>query len=152
MRITEISGLITFALAGVLIGIGGYSFIYARGYSYLSNDPKACINCHIMQSNYDSWSKSGHQHVAKCNDCHLPHESFYEKYYSKARNGFAHGWAFTSQNFPDPIRIKAHNREITQKSCLNCHQPMVQAMNIVEHNNSSPKDCLHCHRSVGHGK
>jgi hypothetical protein len=25
-----------------------YTFVYAKGYSYLTNDPGACANCHIM--------------------------------------------------------------------------------------------------------
>jgi len=37
-------------LIGVVIGVGGYTFIYAKGYSYLTNDPAACANCHVMQS------------------------------------------------------------------------------------------------------
>ncbi|HND85948.1 MAG TPA: NapC/NirT family cytochrome c, partial [Pseudobdellovibrionaceae bacterium] len=57
----------------MLVGLGIYVFIYAKGYSYMSDDPQACINCHIMRENLDTWSKSTHHHVAKCNDCHLPH-------------------------------------------------------------------------------
>src|SRR5215831_8076912 len=29
-------------LAGVAIGLGSYNFLYAKGYSYLLNDPSAC--------------------------------------------------------------------------------------------------------------
>jgi cytochrome c nitrite reductase small subunit len=36
-------------LIGALAGIGGYTFYYAKGLSYLSNDPRACVNCHIMR-------------------------------------------------------------------------------------------------------
>jgi len=39
-------------LFGLATGIGGYTFIYARGGSYLTNNPKACANCHIMQDHY----------------------------------------------------------------------------------------------------
>jgi len=35
---------------GVLLGIGLVTFVYAEGASYLSTDPAACANCHIMQS------------------------------------------------------------------------------------------------------
>ena len=34
---------------GLLLAVGGYTFIYARGASYLMNDPAACANCHVMQ-------------------------------------------------------------------------------------------------------
>jgi cytochrome c nitrite reductase small subunit len=39
-----------FALSlGLAAGLGAFTFVYARGYSYLSNDPSACANCHIMR-------------------------------------------------------------------------------------------------------
>lgn len=28
-------------------GIGGYTFVYAKGGSDLTNDPAACANCHV---------------------------------------------------------------------------------------------------------
>ncbi|HET8748893.1 MAG TPA: hypothetical protein VFM98_25090, partial [Ramlibacter sp.] len=37
-------------LAGVVLGIGGYAFVYAQGHSYLSAEPRVCANCHIMQA------------------------------------------------------------------------------------------------------
>jgi len=37
-------------LAGLVIGLGSYTFIYAKGDSYLTNNPVACTNCHVMQS------------------------------------------------------------------------------------------------------
>ena len=75
---------ITFGLA---VGIGVYTFVYAKGYSYMSNNPGNCANCHIMQEQYDGWQKSSHHTVATCNDCHTPHDTI-GKYYTKASNGF----------------------------------------------------------------
>jgi cytochrome c nitrite reductase small subunit len=40
---------------GVAAGMAAYTFIYAKGYSYLTNDPVACTNCHVMQAQYDAW-------------------------------------------------------------------------------------------------
>jgi cytochrome c nitrite reductase small subunit len=37
------------ALAGLFLGLGAYTFLYAKGYSYLTNNPAACANCHVMQ-------------------------------------------------------------------------------------------------------
>ena len=58
---------------GLAAGIGGYTFIYAKGGSYLVDDPAACANCHVMQEQYDGWLQSSHRAVAGCNDCHTPH-------------------------------------------------------------------------------
>lgn len=41
----------------------------AVGYAYLSDDPKACVSCHIMRPQYHG----SHKAFAICNDCHLPH-------------------------------------------------------------------------------
>jgi cytochrome c nitrite reductase small subunit len=56
---------------GVAAGIGTYTFRYAEGLSYFETDPRACVNCHIMQSEYDAWQTSSHHAVAVCVDCHL---------------------------------------------------------------------------------
>jgi len=135
------------ALVGVLIGVGGYTFYYAEGLSYMSSDPKACVNCHIMRSQYDSWQKSSHHTSATCAGCHLP-DGFPEKYIAKARNGWNHSSAFTLQNFPEPILITAPNAEILQANCLRCHDALVHDLSAA----SGPPRCVSCHVSVGHGE
>ena len=60
--------------AGLIFGAGTYTFHYAEGTSYLSNDPAACANCHVMNDYYAGWQKASHHHVATCNDCHVPHD------------------------------------------------------------------------------
>jgi cytochrome c nitrite reductase small subunit len=40
--------LVAASLAGAVIALGTYTFVYAKGHSYLTNDPGACANCHIM--------------------------------------------------------------------------------------------------------
>ena len=72
MRGSLAVSIIVAVLAGLVIGLGGYTFLYAKGYSYLTNDPQACTNCHVMQAQYDAWVKSSHHSVAVCNDCHTP--------------------------------------------------------------------------------
>ena len=60
-------------LLGIPAGIGAFTFVYAKGFSYLSPAPRACVNCHVMNPQYDGWLKSGHRHTATCVECHLPH-------------------------------------------------------------------------------
>jgi cytochrome c nitrite reductase small subunit len=139
--------LIFFVFLGVFAGMGVYTFHYAKGTSYLSNDPKTCINCHVMQEHYDSWVKSSHHAAATCNDCHIPHE-FPFKYMAKMRNGWNHSKAFTLQNFPDPIRITKKNLRDLQQNCLHCHQTLVSE--IAGHGSAGAQRCTECHRSVGH--
>ena len=35
-------------LLGIPVGVGAFTFVYAKGFSYLSPDPRACVNCHVM--------------------------------------------------------------------------------------------------------
>ena len=145
------SAIVLAVLLGLLAGIGGFTFLYAEGFSYMSDDPKVCVNCHIMQPQYDSWQKASHHTVATCVDCHLPH-GFIRKYLSKAENGYHHSRAFTFQDFHEPIMIKAKASRILQENCLQCHGALVhQQIGRVE-DRSDEVRCVHCHSSVGHGE
>ncbi|HNY28632.1 MAG TPA: cytochrome c nitrite reductase small subunit [Candidatus Sumerlaeota bacterium] len=134
--------------AGVLAGVGAFTFGYANGLSYLRRDPEGCANCHVMQDYYDTWLKSSHHAVAVCVDCHLPHD-LAGKYVVKADNGFFHSKAFTLNNFHEPIQIKPRNRRIAQKNCLVCHKDIVQEM-LPESPQGEAPTCVHCHTDVGH--
>jgi len=52
-----------------VLGLGTYTFTYARGWAYLTDDAGACANCHVMHEQYDGWIKSSHRSLAVCNDC-----------------------------------------------------------------------------------
>jgi cytochrome c nitrite reductase small subunit len=132
---------------GVLLGVGGYTFIYARGASYLTDDPTACVNCHVMRDQYSGWITSSHRSVAVCNDCHAPHD-FFGKYTTKALNGFWHSFYFTTGGFTDPIRITGRNLRVTEGTCRECHQDLVRSM--APSRDGSSISCTSCHRDVGH--
>ena len=131
---------------GLTVGLGLATFDYAEGTSYLSTDPAACANCHIMQNQYDSWQKASHHTVATCVDCHLP-AGFVGKYVAKAENGWNHSKAFTLQDFSEPIRLTPKNDAILQANCLRCHSDLVHAQLAP-----GTPDCVRCHADVGHGE
>lgn len=141
------SWVIVSCLVGVAIGVGVFTFGYAKGHSYLSNDPGACANCHVMQEHYDGWVNGSHQAVAGCNDCHTP-PSVVEKYIVKAENGFWHSLKFTTGDFHEPIQIRAKNHEVVEAACRGCHKEIVQA--IDPHQGVDDMSCVRCHDSVGH--
>ena len=134
---------------GVLAGVGGFTFYYAKGLSYMSNDPRACMNCHVMNEYYDSWQRGSHHEAASCNDCHVPHEIVL-KYLVKAKNGWNHSKAFTLQNYPDPIRITKANLKDLQHNCIECHQGMVGDIAAHRDVGRGEARCTECHRSAGH--
>lgn len=135
---------------GIPVGIGGFAFVYGKGYAYLTNDAKACASCHIMNDQYNRWRMGDHHAFAQCNDCHAP-KDIAGKLWTKATNGFWHSVAFTSGRFTDPIQIKAHNKRIAENSCKNCHSSMIEISHFPG-SSLGPTSCLHCHANVGHGK
>jgi len=72
---------------GIFAGLALYTFRVSNASSYISDDPKACINCHVMNPQYITWFHSSHREVANCNDCHVPQDNFASKYYFKAKDG-----------------------------------------------------------------
>lgn len=143
--------LLLSVLAGVLLGIGLFTFHFAQGLSYFSNDPNACANCHVMRDQLESWRKSSHRARAVCNDCHTPH-SLLPKWITKADNGWHHSVRFTLGNFGDPIRIRTVNAEKLQENCLRCHLEIVSGITgLPAHANTGGIHCVRCHAGVGHG-
>ncbi|HEX2908504.1 MAG TPA: cytochrome c nitrite reductase small subunit, partial [Phototrophicaceae bacterium] len=134
-------------IAGVLFGLGVFTFTYAKGFSYLSDDPAACTNCHVMREQFNAWGHSSHKAVAVCNDCHMPH-NFVGKWMTKAINGWNHGLAFTTQNFPATIHIRDYNAQIVQGNCIGCHQTLIGE--VYGYHADQSRLCVECHGNVGH--
>ena len=132
------------AAAGLALGIGAYAFWYAKGYSYMGNDPATCANCHAMSAHYAGWQAAPHHHVATCNDCHTP-AAFLSKYWIKATNGWHHSMAFTLGGYPDVIRARPESAAIVEANCRRCHSDLVDS--IVP---GGDLTCVRCHASVGH--
>jgi cytochrome c nitrite reductase small subunit len=134
---------------GAIIGLGTFTFSYGEGGSYLSNDPKACVNCHIMREPYDAWQKASHHAFATCNDCHVPHDPL-GKYLAKGEHGFWHSKGFTLQDFHEPIRIKARSARHVQENCIRCHEGVIRE--IAGHGSAGDpsNNCVRCHATVGH--
>ena len=144
---TNVAVIVLGVLLGAAFGLAVYTFVYARGHSYLSNDPRSCTNCHVMQEYYAAWLKSSHRSVANCNDCHTPHRLI-GNYATKATNGFFHSLAFATGNFPDVIQIETRNRNVTEGACRTCHREITLA--IVQPHGTGDVSCVRCHFNVGH--
>ena len=142
--------VIAAVLVGIVGGIGAYTFVYARGYSYLTNDPQACANCHIMRDHYAAWTRGSHRSVAVCNDCHTP-PGLIPKYVTKARNGFWHSFYFTTGRYPDPLRITPRNHDVTELTCRTCHAELTASIDAAHAGaDDGSLTCTRCHNDVGH--
>ncbi len=157
----SVGRLVVALLGGALVGLGAFTFQYAEGLSYLSNDPAACANCHVMNDVFDSWRKGPHHANATCNDCHVP-PRFFAKYLAKGLNGYHHSTGFTFQSstpdepgarrvFVEPIRIKPANSQILQDNCLRCHGDLVHEVVRGSTWADDAIRCVQCHHAVGHG-
>jgi len=152
MELMKESGALTPHLAGVtvgiLIGLGVYTFGYANGASYLTADPAACTNCHVMRPQFEGWLKASHRAAAVCDDCHSP-PNVVQKYLNKAVNGFNHSLAFTTGRYPDDILITERNHRVANAACMKCHLEITTPILAPRHDASETR-CTSCHRDVGH--
>lgn len=137
-----------------------YTVYASNMLSYLSSDPKACINCHTMNSAYATWQRSSHRNVAKCVDCHLPAGDVVAKYKSKAIDGWNHSVAFTLNTYENNIQISDDGASRVQANCIRCHTSESATLKLNADKYHSGKDgsletgrkCWECHKYVPHGK
>lgn len=147
-RRARITGAGLGAVLGIAFGIGSYTFVYAKGASYLGDDPAACANCHVMKETFASWERSSHHAVAVCNDCHTP-PGLFAKYAEKAKAGFFDSVAFTSGRYADPIEMSAKSARLTERACRKCHAAFLASVDRL-HGERDEISCIECHRSAGH--
>ncbi|HEY3296831.1 MAG TPA: cytochrome c nitrite reductase small subunit [bacterium] len=144
MKASTLLTVLPLAALGIVLGISAYTFYFARGYSYLSNNPDACVNCHVMKDKFDAWQVSPHR-FALCNDCHVPH-NLIGKYATKMEHGIRHSYVFTFGN-PQVIRLKKSGEAIVEGNCIRCHETMVSK---IFHGFKGDRRCFDCHRGMGH--
>ncbi len=146
----------TFLLA-VVIGMGLFIAKEAEVTSYLSDNPQACVNCHVMTPVYNSWLHSSHREQASCNDCHVPHNNIFNQYYFKAKDGLYHASIFTLRAEPEVIFMREESQEVVQQNCIRCHVQQVTQTKydgwIDQHaENRTERQCWSCHKEVPHGR
>jgi cytochrome c nitrite reductase small subunit len=144
-------------VSGILIGLMALAFHLSKAGSYLSDDPKTCMNCHIMAPQYATWNHSAHREVTNCNDCHVPHNNVFNKYFFKAKDGMRHATIFTLRREPQVIFIKEAGKKVVQMNCIRCHEnvvtnPKLVAMTGSYSHEKTKRTCGECHRETPHGR
>jgi cytochrome c nitrite reductase small subunit len=143
-------------LLGIFFGLGILVLYLSKAGSYLSDDPKACVNCHVMNPQYANWAHDAHSRVTTCNDCHVPQTDFFNKYFFKAKDGLKHAYAFTFRLEPQVIIMEKETRPMIGGNCIRCHTETVQKEFLkpvlpLYHNHLEERYCLDCHRFIPHG-
>ena len=144
-------------LIAFFVGIFIYTLYVSNAVSYLSDDPKTCINCHVMRSEFATWQHSSHREVAVCNDCHVPHDNVFNKYFFKAKDGLRHATMFTFRMEPQVIKMHAAGQAVVLKNCQNCHENINREVGLLsitleDKMHGDGKLCWDCHREVPHGR
>ncbi len=145
-------------ISAVLIALVLLVLHIGNATSYLSDEPRACVNCHVMTTQYISWARSSHARVATCNDCHVPHDNPVRTYYFKAMDGTRHASIFTLRLEPQVIKIKEAGINVVQQNCVRCHTHQVMKMplavnqlTVSTYKQGAGKFCWGCHQEVPHG-
>jgi len=143
---------------GIISGLGIYIIYLSRVHSYLSDDPSACVNCHVMTPYYQTWFHNSHSKWTNCNDCHVPHDNVFNKYYFKAKDGLYHSTIFTLNLEPIAIRAKEASSNVIMDNCIRCHNQInnefvkTGMITFTETTKGMGKACWDCHSTVAHGK
>ena len=128
-----------------------------------------CASCHSHDAMMASFKKSNHGgvnrvgHVAKCVDCHLPHDNLANTLITKAIVGTNDVMV---EFFGDPGAINWHKRRklreeyVYDSGCLQCHVRLTEATKDNKRALQSHKayfsgeledmKCVSCHKNVGH--
>jgi cytochrome c nitrite reductase small subunit len=108
-----------------------------------SEQPAFCVQCHVMESQFDAWSHAGAHRRKMCVDCHLPNQNAAIHYIWKAIDGMKDVAVFYSGAVPERIELTAHGGEVVQQNCIRCHEQTVRFVN-------PERKCWECHRRVMH--
>lgn len=144
-------------ILGIFTGLGAYSIYLSKAWSYLSEDPKTCVNCHVMATQYVTWNHSSHREVANCNDCHVPHDNSFNKYYFKAKDGLNHASLFTIRAERQVINIAKESKEVVKENCIRCHTHLFDQSKLISQTkgnyqvHNTDRKCWECHRDIPHG-
>ncbi len=143
-------------LLGIFVGLFAFVFKLSNAPSYLSDEPITCMNCHIMAPQYATWNHSSHREWATCNDCHVPHNNVFNKYYFKAKDGLRHATIFTLRKEPQVIFIKEEGKKVVHQNCIRCHSKLLDTDALLAQKGfdhaRTERECWDCHREVPHGR
>lgn len=146
-----IQKVVLFVIMGLITGLFVFIIYISKAHSYLSDNPKACINCHIMAPQYATWMHSSHREAADCNDCHVPHQTFVHHYLFKAMDGAKHSYVYTFRLEPQTISMHSMGRKVVQDNCIRCHETTLMKT-VMGQSEISRRPCWDCHRYTPHGR
>ncbi len=155
-------------LQGLILGIVGATIfiIFQIGIIEYTSTPEFCVSCHTMETFHNTWFEHKHGSgekgivVARCVDCHLPHDNLAHHLVAKAIAGTKDTVATIFGYEPDWIKNLENREDYTYESgCRKCHvnlvAPGIPIKAFKAHREyelgETNKTCISCHHDVGHG-
>jgi len=136
--------LISLIMGVLLVGvISAFLMLGPPALLAKSEQPDFCVQCHVMESEYQAWSHAGAHRRKKCVDCHLPNENAATHYVWKAIDGLKDVAFFYSGHVPDQIELTSHGEKVLQRNCVRCHE---MAVSMID----TERQCWSCHRRISH--
>jgi cytochrome c nitrite reductase small subunit len=108
-----------------------------------SGRPDFCVQCHVMEAEYEAWIHVGAHRRKLCVDCHLPNENMTLHYVWKGITGLKDALFFYSGRVPERIMLTSHGEKVLQANCVRCHEMAVSLMD-------TDRKCWSCHRRISH--
>ncbi len=140
--------------------------IFQIGIIEHTSTPEFCASCHSMEQFHTAWEEGIHGTgkkgiiVARCVDCHLPHDNLAHYLWAKGISGTKDTVATIFGYQPDWIKNLERSEEYTYESgCRKCHvnlvAPGIPLKAFKAHRQyelgETNKTCISCHKDVGHG-
>lgn len=156
MKKSKLFNYLFIVMAGLIVGGIFLSLYLLRAHTYVTNDSKACINCHIMAPYYATWMHSSHYRDATCNDCHVPQDNFFKTWGFKGLDGVKHVAAFVTNSEPQVIKAHEMSSKVIMNNCIRCHTQLNQEfvksgrINFMMAKANEGKACWDCHRDIPH--
>ncbi|MBL7134746.1 MAG: cytochrome c nitrite reductase small subunit [Phycisphaerae bacterium] len=136
-----------YVCVGLAVGVAVVVGRVGNATSYLSSDSETCMNCHVMSDAYASWQRGSHANVAKCVDCHIPHDNPVAKLAFKAADGMKHSYVFTAGTQGQVLKLSDGAKPVVQANCLRCHADTFAMIRLA---GSQERHCWDCHHTM-HG-
>ena len=150
-------------IAALIVGYIGAEQIHA------TSTVEFCNSCHEMNIFHEAWAAGPHGPnakgiiVARCVDCHLPHDSLSNYLIVKTKAGIHDVIAHKTGKKTEWLKLWKNRgpyyHEAYESGCLECHRdiiaPGIPVKALTAHKTylagQSERDCLDCHYKVGHG-
>lgn len=132
-----------------LVGVvSGVALLLAAGAGYhWAGTPGFCGTCHSMERVHRTWQHSNHRQF-DCIECHLPHRSFAESFYYKAKAGLRDVSDEFGRDYGIVTPVSAEAARILQDNCFRCHSSTVSGTRMTQ----QETQCIQCHRNLVHGR